>query len=46
MLDCGQLEVPLDWQNHATGSVTLNYTALPVKRRTPRKGTLFLHLGG
>ncbi|RPD60330.1 hypothetical protein L227DRAFT_611288 [Lentinus tigrinus ALCF2SS1-6] len=44
ILECGQLEVPLDWKN-AGGSITLNYTALPVKRRAPRKGTLFMHLG-
>ncbi|RPD60299.1 hypothetical protein L227DRAFT_97897 [Lentinus tigrinus ALCF2SS1-6] len=45
ILECGQLEVPLDWKNPAGGSVTLNYTSLPVKRRAPRKGTLFMHLG-
>ncbi|KAI0715936.1 hypothetical protein C8T65DRAFT_642985 [Cerioporus squamosus] len=45
ILECGQLEVPLDWSNPALGSLTLNYTTLPVKRRTPRKGAVFLHLG-
>ncbi|RDX45655.1 hypothetical protein OH76DRAFT_1533391 [Lentinus brumalis] len=45
VLECGRIEVPLDWSNAAAGSLTLNYTALPVKRRTPRKGTVFLHLG-
>ncbi|TFK82487.1 hypothetical protein K466DRAFT_655693 [Polyporus arcularius HHB13444] len=45
ILECGRLEVPLDWNNPAAGSLTLNYTSLPVKRRTPRKGTVFLHLG-
>ena len=26
--DCGQLDVPLDWSNPATGSITLDYIVL------------------
>ncbi|TFK81149.1 hypothetical protein K466DRAFT_656297 [Polyporus arcularius HHB13444] len=43
--DCGQIDVPLDWNNPGIGSITLNFTILPVRRRIQRKGSIFYHSG-
>ena len=43
--DCGQIDVPLDWNNPEIGSIALNFTVLTVKRRIPRKGAVFYHSG-
>ena len=43
--DCGQIDVPVDWNNPEIGSITLNFTVTTVKRRIPRKGAVFHHFG-
>ncbi|KAI0767186.1 hypothetical protein C8Q74DRAFT_937733 [Fomes fomentarius] len=42
---CGLLEVPLDYHNHAAGKGRVYYARLPASSEVTRKGTIFINPG-
>lgn len=45
-LQCGTLEVPLDWRSPTTDTISLGMARLPAANQATKRGSLLINLGG